>query len=177
MTKYHPALVILHWLLAAMVIGGLIMGGFVLAATPNDDPFKMTSLTMHMSMGMLILFLMVVRLIVRLSTTKPPHADSGIALMNTAAKLGHWGLYVLVFAMSASGLALANMADLPAIVFGGSGEPLPEDFSAYPPRAAHGMIATLLGLLVLGHIAAALYHQFVRKDGLFARMWFGDRQA
>jgi cytochrome b561 len=31
-------------------------------------------------------------------------------------------------------------------------------------------------LLIAGHVAAALYHQFVRKDGLLRRMWFGARQ-
>lgn len=40
MTRYHPFLVVLHWLLAAMIIGGLIMGGNVLAKTPNADPEK-----------------------------------------------------------------------------------------------------------------------------------------
>ena len=61
MTRYHPLLVTLHWLLAAMIIGGLIMGGFVLAETPNDDPFKLVSLRMHMSVGLAILTLMLLR--------------------------------------------------------------------------------------------------------------------
>ncbi len=177
MTRYHPFLVVLHWLLAAMIIGGLIMGGNVLAATPNDDPFKLTSLMMHMGMGIAILALMLIRLVTRFATAKPPKADAGNAALNFGATAAHWGLYLLVFAMCASGLALANMAGLPAIVFGGSGDPLPADFSEFPPRAAHGIIATLLGLLILAHIAGFLYHQFVRKDGLMGRMWFGNRQG
>ncbi len=177
MQRYHPLLVTLHWLLALMIIGGLFMGTFVLAATPNDDPFKMTSLMMHMSMGILILVLMVIRLVVRLATAKPPHADIGNALLNKGAVAAHWLFYFLVIAMCASGLATANIAGLPAIVFGGSGEPLPADFNDIAPRAAHGAIATLLGLLILAHVAAGLYHQFVRKDGLFGRMWFGKRGA
>jgi cytochrome b561 len=160
-----------------MIIGGLIMGTFVLAATPNDDPFKMTSLTMHMSMGILILVLMVFRLIVRFATSKPPHADIGNALLNKGAIAAHWLFYLLVLAMCASGLATANMAGLPDIVFGGSGEPMPANFDDIPPRAAHGVIAVLLALLIASHVAAGLYHQYVRKDGLFGRMWFGDRGA
>lgn len=177
MRRYHPALVALHWLLALMIIGGLIMGGNVLAETPNSDPFKLTSLRMHMIMGSAILVLMIGRLVVRLKTDKPPAADIGNDLLNKGAALTHWGFYLLVIAMCASGLAIANMAGLPAIVFGGSGDPLPADFSAFPPRAAHGMLATLLGLLILAHVVAGLYHQFVRKDGLLGRMWFGDRDA
>ena len=44
-----------------------------------------------------------------------------------------------------------------------------------PARAAHGAISTLLMLAILGHAAAALWHQFVRGDGLMGRMWFGPR--
>lgn len=177
MRRYHPILVTLHWLLALMIIGGLFMGKFVLAATPNSDPFKMTSLTMHMSMGILILVLMIVRLVVRVTTAKPPHADIGNAALNKGAVMAHWAFYLIVIAMCASGLATANIAGLPAIVFGGSGDPLPANFDDIVPRAAHGILATLLGLLILSHIAAGLYHQYVRKDGLFGRMWFGDRNA
>ena len=177
MTRYHPVLVVMHWLLAFMILGGLIAGKIVLAATPSDDPFKLTSLQMHMSLGIAILALMVVRLIIRLTTSHPPHADIGNAFLNRIAVLAHWALYLLVFGMCASGLAMANMAGLPAIVFGGSGDPLPADFSVFPPRAAHGAIAALLMLLIAGHALAAFYHQFARGDGLLSRMWFGDRHG
>lgn len=175
MKRYHPALVVLHWLLAAMIIGGLIMGGQVLAKTPNDDPAKMLSLTMHMSVGISILVLMVVRLGVRLMTRKPPHADIGNALLNKGAIAAHYALYAVVIAMGVSGLAIANAAGLPAIVFGGSGDPLPADFNDIAPRAAHGMLSILLALVIASHVLAALYHQYVRKDSLFSRMWFGGR--
>lgn len=177
MRRYHPFLVFLHWLLALLIIGGLIMGKFVLTATPNSDPFKMTSLTMHMSAGILILVLILVRLVVRLRTAKPPHADIGNALLNKGAVAAHWGFYIVVIAMCASGLATAIFADLPAIVFGGSGDPLPANFDDIPPRMVHGILSIVLGLLIFTHVAAVLYHQFVRKDGLISRMWFGDRNA
>lgn len=175
MTRYHPFLVVLHWLLALMIILGLVMGSNVLAATPNDDPFKLVSLRMHMGMGMAILVLMLIRLATRLFTAKPPHADIGSPLINRLGVAAHWLFYIIVIAMCASGLAIANMAGLPEIVFGGSGAALPVDFNAYPPRRAHGALATLLMLLILGHVAAGLWHQYGRKDGLFARMWFGER--
>ncbi|HCP82677.1 MAG TPA: cytochrome B [Octadecabacter sp.] len=175
MKRYHPALVVLHWLLALMIIGGLIMGSQVLAETPNDDPSKLMSLRMHMGMGIAILVLMIIRLGVRLRTAKPPHADIGNGLLNLGAKAAHWVFYLLVFAMCASGIAMAKMAGLPAIVFGGSGEALPANFDDLGPRAAHGLIALLLGLLIVAHVLAGLYHHYGRKDGLLARMWFGDR--
>lgn len=177
MTRYHPILVTLHWLLALMIIGALIVGWTVLSAMPNDDPAKTGFLAIHMGSGLAVLALMLVRLAVRLFTKAPPHADIGHPLLNRVGVAMHWLLYLAVIGLAASGMALSMQAGLPPIVFGGSGEALPADFSVFGPRAAHGALATLVGLLLLGHIGAALYHQLVRRDGLFARMWYGEREG
>ncbi len=175
MTRYHPLLVALHWLVAVLVIVALVFGTLRLTELPNDDPEKLFALRAHMSIGITVAVLMLVRLVTRAVTATPPHATTGNALADKVGVATHWVLYLLVFAMVGSGMATARAADLPAILFGGSGAPLPEDFRVYSPRIAHGIIATLLGLLLLLHIAAALFHQVVRKDALFARMWFGRR--
>ena len=62
----------------------------------------------------------------------------------------------------------------PGIVFGGVGN-RPVNVDALPPRAVHGIVAKLLMLAIGLHIAAALCHQFVRRDGLLSRMGFGPR--
>jgi len=175
--RYHPILVVLHWLLALMIIVGLLMGGLSLSETPNDDPAKLTSLMLHMGSGLAILALMIGRLVARLFTAKPPHADIGNDVLNKGASAAHWVFYVLVVVMCASGIAISQIAGLPDIVFGGSGDPLPATFDNLLPRAVHGITATLLWLLIGGHVLAALYHHFVRKDGLLGRMWFGNRNA
>ena len=115
--RYHPVLVVLHWLLALMILGGLLVGGLVLAETPNDDPAKLTSLLLHMVSGLTILALMIGRLGLRLFTAKPPHADIGNGLLNTGASAAHWALYLLVIGMSVSGIVMSNTAGLPDIVF------------------------------------------------------------
>lgn len=176
MTRYHPALVALHWLLALLLIVGLVMGRFLLDPIPETDPAKLDALRSHMIAGLLILALMVIRLVVRLRTAHPPEADIGVPALNKVARLAHWALYLAVFGLIASGIGMSILAGLPPIVFGGSGDPLPISFDDLPPRMAHGIFATALMLLIAGHIAAALYHQFARKDGLLARMWFGKRQ-
>ncbi len=176
-TRYHPLLVTIHWLMALMIILALITGSFLLAETPNSDPGKVGMLRSHMTAGIAILLLMIIRLIVRIRTQKPAHADTGNALLNRAGVWTHWAFYALVIVMAASGIGISVLAGLPPIVFGGSGDPLPVDFSAYPPRFVHGMVANLLVLFVLLHVAAFAWHQWVKKDGLFRRMWFGDRNA
>ena len=51
--------------------------------------------------------------------------------------------------------------------------PPPEWVSAL--RGVHGLAANILLLLIVLHVGAALYHQFIRRDNLIARMWYGAR--
>jgi len=175
MKRYHPLLVTLHWLLAILVIGALIFGLFVLEETPNSDPAKIELLKMHMLAGISILVLMSIRLVVRLMTKHPPDADTGFPLLNKLVKPMHYLLYVAVIAQAGSGIATSKEAGLPAIVFDGIGK-LPKDFHHVEAHEAHETIALVLMLLIAGHIAAAIYHHFIRKDGLLSRMWFGERE-
>jgi cytochrome b561 len=173
-TRYHPALVALHWLLALLLIVALGMGTFALAPVPNSSSEKISALQGHMIAGGLILLLTLTRLVVRLKTTHPASASTGNALLDRLAPLTHWALYGLVLVMAGSGVAMSVLAGLPGIVFGGVGG-LPVNFDSLPPRAVHGIVAKLLMLAIAMHIAAALYHQFVRRDSLLRRMWFGPR--
>jgi cytochrome b561 len=172
MTRYHPGLVALHWLLALLIVFSLAMGTLSLKEIPNASPDKVFALRGHMVLGIAILVLMVVRFGVRLGTRRPPLLGQGF--LNRAAPLAHYGLYALVILMAASGLALALQAGLPEIVFRGTGS-LPESFSAFAPRRVHGLLARLLLALIALHFIAALYHQLVRRDGLLRRMTFGRR--
>jgi cytochrome b561 len=56
------------------------------------------------------------------------------------------------------------------VLFGGAGT-LP-DFEDFAPLVAHGIGAMLLIALLVLHTGAALHHQFVRRDGIFRRMWY-----
>ncbi|MET0081132.1 MAG: cytochrome b/b6 domain-containing protein, partial [Candidatus Thiodiazotropha lotti] len=170
MKRYHSLLITLHWLLAVLILMGLIMGSNVLSPTPNDVPEKLLYLRVHMSMGMLILVLMMVRLVVRVFSKKPAAADIGHSFLNKLGVTTHYLLYLITLLLAVSGLATASLAGLPDIVFGGSSAPVPASFDEFPPRIAHGILASVLLFLVVGHVMASLYHQFVRRDGLFSRM-------
>jgi cytochrome b561 len=172
--RYHTALVILHWLLAVLLIVALAIGTFALKTVPNSSPDKIDALRGHMIAGGLILVLTLVRLVVRLKTTHPAPATTGFALLDRLAPATHWALYLLVLLMAGSGVAMSVLAGLPGIVFGGVGT-LPVNFDALPPRAVHGIVAKLLMLFIAMHFAAALYHQFIKRDGLLRRMGFGPR--
>lgn len=173
--RYHPLLVALHWLLAVLLIGALAGGMLHLQHIPNDSPDKIGALRVHMIFGVVILALTLVRLVVRLLTRKPAPVSTGKPLLDLVGRGVHFLLYALVILMAASGFAMAFQAGLPDIVFGGSGAPLPASFAGLAPRAVHGVIAALLVGLIALHALAAIYHQFVLRDGLLARMGFGRR--
>lgn len=148
-----------------------------MADLANTDPQKMTGLTGHMVWGMIVGVLLIIRLVVRFRSQKPPKADAGNALLNIGAQVAHWGLYIAAFAMVASGLGAALSAGLFGITFGGNGEPIPTELAQLAPRVAHGVIAKLMLALILLHIAGWAYHQFVLRDKLISRMWFGKRRV
>jgi cytochrome b561 len=174
-SRYHPLLVMLHWLIAVLIVAMLCIGFLVLEPMPNIDPQKISILLIHMSVGMAILALMVVRFVVRMRSSRPAQATTGNQLLDRIAPVTHYGFYVLVLLMVGSGYATAILAGLNRSVFQGTGEALPPSFEIYPSFVAHGYIALLLAGFIILHVLAALYHHFVRKDGLLRRMWFGRR--
>ncbi|WP_209424915.1 cytochrome b/b6 domain-containing protein [Pararhodobacter sp. SW119] len=171
--RYHPALVVLHWALAFCLIGLLFAGTVLLAPLANDDPAKMLSFRLHMGLGLVTLFLMLLRLAVRLSTRVPPPAETGNAVLDRLARLNHAALYLLAFVMAGSGITFARASGLPDAVFGSG--PMPPDFAGHTARQVHGLASRLFMALIALHIVAALWHHFIRRDGLMARMGFGRR--
>jgi cytochrome b561 len=126
-----------------------------------------------MAGGVLILALMGIRFIVRMWTSRPADVATGYPLLDRIAPISHDGFYVLVVLMVGTGFATAILSGLNIIVFGPSGAALPPTLMIYPTFVAHGYLATLLVGLIILHVLAAFYHQFVREDGLFRRMFFG----
>jgi cytochrome b561 len=171
-TRHQPVLVALHWLIALLILGLLCLGFFVLENMPNTDPKKLDILVWHMSGGMLVLVLMVLRLTLRLRSARPATATSSSPRLDRLASMGHIGFYVIVFLMIATGFATGYLI---SGVFEPHGPPLPSSFAELPTFRAHAVLSLLLCVLIAGHICAALYHQFVLKDGLLRRMWFGKR--
>ncbi len=177
MQRYHPLLVALHWLMAPMILVALAAGGLFLANMPPDSPDKVTGLGGHMIFGMAIGVLLVLRIVTRTGSAHPPHAKTGNEILDRIGRWTHWGYYALIGGMVLTGLATAFGAGLFPIVYGDAAKTLPPELSDLPRRAAHGIIATLLLVPIVLHIAAAIYHQIVLKDGLMRRMWFGKRSA
>jgi cytochrome b561 len=140
----------------------------VLAGMSNSDPAKIALLRIHMAGGMAILALMLIRLIVRWRTARPPKATIGSRSLESIAPFIHWGFYILVAGMVASGYTTGILAGLNRSVFAESGEPPRADFAAYPSFRIHGLLAAILVAFLALHAAATLYHQFVRRGRVAA---------
>ena len=169
--RYHPVQVTLHWLVVLLVIAAFVMGKSM-SGLPNDAN-KLAPLALHMGVGIFTLLVIVTRFVTRMKLPKPEHATAGNAFFDWVGKVVHYALYLLVFLTAVSGMSLSMQAGLVPIVFGGSGNPLPPDFFEFTARMMHGFIVPALLLLVFLHVGAAFYHQFMLKDNLLARMWYG----
>jgi cytochrome b561 len=95
------------------------------------------------------------------------------AIQKAAVCTWHWLLYALMLAMPLVGWAMVSAGGYPVTVFRRFDLPAiaPHDPTLYAVlRAAHGYLALLLFATVLAHLAAALYHAWVRRDGVFRSM-------
>ena len=173
-SRYHPALVALHWFLALFIVAALALGALALAKIPNTSPMKIEALRSHMSGGMIILALMLVRLVIRMRSAHPMAASAGHPVLDRIAWLSHRLFYVTVIAMAASGITMALQAGLFGAVFLGEGR-IPADLWVFPIRSVHYALSRLLMSLIVLHVGAALFHAFVLRDGLLGRMFFGRR--
>lgn len=169
--RYHPALVVLHWLLALAIFGVFIVGAFVLDDMKNDVPQKVLLLKLHVLGGLTILVLTAVRLLVRMKTARPAPVVTDNPKMDKIGTGVQHLLYALTLLAAISGMVLASKHDLLAILFKGAGA-LPESFEG-AAHSAHGLMAMGLILFSLVHIAGALKHQFVLKNNLLDRMKLG----
>ena len=168
--RYGSVAMAVHWLLA-LAISGMFVLGF-LSAAAGDPAQKAAFLRLHVPLGALTL-LLTIFLIVWLWVNRRPQALPELPRWQAiAARFVHFALYGLIVAIGVSGIGLMLLSGAPEILFFGSSKALP-DFQAYPPMMVHATGAfVLLGLIGL-HVAAAVHHQFVRRDHVLYRMGIG----
>jgi cytochrome b561 len=169
-TRYSSVAIAFHWVLALAIVGAFGMGVYM-----SDLPFSPQRLkyyNWHKWAGVTILALSALRLLWRLTHRPPPDLPAP-AWQKLAAHATHWALYALFFAVPLVGWAYSSAAGFPIVWFGVL--PLPDFVSpdkvlAEAIKPWHGYLAYALATLVLLHIAAALKHQFIDRDGLISRM-------
>lgn len=169
--RHHPLIRVLHWLVAFLIIAALTMSALVMPLIPVDSPEMIDSLRRHMSAGLLVFVLTLLRFVMRRNAKKPPVLSSGMPWADWLARATHRLFDVLILTMIASGVGMAFSGGLFPVVFEGIGH-LPGNLDALPLHVIHRYAAiTLFAFLVL-HIGGALFHQLILRDNLLSRMSF-----
>src|SRR6185369_15750562 len=157
---------LLHWLMAIGILAMLFIGvGMVSTIGRQYVPL----LIAHKTLGIAILVLALVRLLVRFVSGAPALPADLPEPMRLAAHLSHVGLYALMIGMPLIGWAMMSAAAYPIVLFGGIRLPpiLPQSASLHTMLwSAHFYLAFAFFALVMVHLAAALFHGLVRRDGV-----------
>jgi len=167
-TQYNRIAVVLHWLMALMIVALMFVGSQILEHTPNSDPDKLRPLQGHSILGGIVGLLLIVRYLNIKLRGKPSAANTSGSKKDTMARWAHTLIYLLIIAVVGTGIAMAVEADFAGIFSGTT--VMPQSFDSLSTREAHGIFTKLLVLVLLIHIGAALYHQFIIKDKLLRRV-------
>lgn len=164
----------LHWIVALCVLT-VVPVGITMGRLPEGD-FTTKLFEFHKSLGALILMLMTVRLIYRIVHGVPPEPKIP-AFYRLAGNVTHWALYAMLLATpmvawlgyNAFGVRVPffGLFELPALI--GKNDALSETLFAF-----HRLMGIGVGVLMAMHIGAALFHYFIRKDGVLQRMLPGN---
>jgi cytochrome b561 len=168
--SFNPLQRLLHWVMAICILTMFFVG---VGMVSTIDPKYLPLISFHKSLGIAILVLALIRLVVRLRYGAPALPRDLPEPMKLAAELSHYALYTLMIAMPLIGWAMLSTAAYPIIVFGGLRLPpiLHQSDSLHTILwNAHYYLAFCFFALVLVHIAAALFHALVRRDGVFEAM-------
>jgi len=170
-TSWGWPAILLHWIGAALILVLLAHGWWMTHLAPRPD--RAVNYAWHAALGYDFLALLVLRLLWRWLNPVPALPDDLKPWERHAARAGHIGLYVLMFAATLSGWALAGTGrrlfqqdlfglTVPLIYTSKDGHDLLED--------AHMILSYLLAALVLVHLAGALRHHFLKRNMILRRM-------
>jgi cytochrome b561 len=168
--RFTPLQRLLHWVMAICILAMLFIGvGMVSTIMPK----YLTLVSIHKPLGIAILVLALIRLVVRLRFGAPPLPPDLPEPMKLAAHASHYALYILMIGLPLIGWAMLSSATYPIVLWGGVRLPAilpPSDNLHALLWDAHYYLAFAFYALILMHLAAALFHALVRRDGVFQTM-------
>lgn len=171
-SAYGGVAIALHWLVAFVVIGLFALGIWMTGLTYYDDWYRRAP-DIHKSIGILLFFAMLARVVWRAANVVPDDEPGIGQLQRRLAHGVHLLLYVLLFALMISGYLISTADGRPIQVFGLFAVPatvadIPnqEDIAG----AVHWYLALTLITLAGLHAAAALKHHFIDRDRTLKKM-------
>ena len=165
---------LLHWIAAAAILLLLGHGWWMTHLAARAD--RIAHYNGHAALGYDLLALLVLRLLWRWANPVPTLPDGLQPWERMAARAGHIALYLLMFAASLTGWALAGTFRTPMNkdIFGVSVPEIVSDRAYHDLfEQSHFILSYLLAALVLVHVVGALRHHFLKHNDVLRRMWFG----
>ncbi len=189
--RYTSVAIILHWVIAAAIAFQMAGGKWMVSAGAAATGSVFTVFQIHKSVGLTILALTLARIIWRVANPAPALPSGMTGLERLAATATHVAFYGFLIAVPLSGWAMASVSPTGVPTFFALLESLPFAHLPFPGsmdltdrhttegflKAVHENLSLAMGLLIAVHIAAALKHQFIARDNLFARMVISARTA
>jgi cytochrome b561 len=172
--RYAPVMRVIHWLTAALILALFVLGGWVVYFDPGDGPLKDALYNLHESIGVTVWALVLIRIVARLATGAPKLPEGTPGAVRVLASLNQLALYLVLLAQPVIGLADTNAWGAPLDWFGLFRVPSPvgklPDAQAQQLSDLHWFGALALLLLLAAHVAGAIYHGLVRRDGVVRHM-------
>ncbi len=171
-TRYDPVARFFHWTTAALVLATVPIG-ITMAEIVSEGPFQDQLYVLHELIGLTIFGLTLLRLFWRFGHGAPRPSTALNWLEIAASRIVHALLYLVLFAMAATGYVLVVAGDYPLSYF---------DLFAVPrlvgkakdvsdlAEAGHHLLQWVVYALVAAHVGAALHHHFVRGNDVLRRM-------
>ncbi len=167
---YTPAAKVFHWLTVLLLTIQVALGWTMPGARRHVPPALLNDA--HMSLGLTILALIVLRFVWRIIAGAPAAEPGTPVWQDMLARVVHFSLYAIVLLFALTGWANATFHNWPIRFLGEI--PLPGFF---PGRASlrnfghiHNGLVWVLIAVVAGHASAALWHHFVMRDRTLLRM-------
>ncbi len=170
---YTRTAIVLHWLIGLCVLAQITLGLWMIGIAKTPPGLRAYWFNVHKSIGITLGVLILLRLLWRFTHRAPALPATLPAWQRLAAKGNHFLLYVCMLVMPLSGYLGSSFTKYPIVYFGMR---LPHWGWDAPELKAlcsqvHFITVICFITLIAIHIAAALKHLLVTRDGTFERMW------
>ena len=168
----HPLVTrVLHWATAVILV--VSVSAILYRETTEQKTLRQVLMELHRQLGLLVLLLLVARVAVRSVKGLVNHALGPSTARRRAATVAHWSMYGVIAGLVLLGWALCNAHAIHLRLFGVI--PLPDLVAADSDLADtlsdyHIWAAWVLLSLVVPHVLAALWHHYIRHDGVLTAM-------
>jgi cytochrome b561 len=170
--RYDRVAIALHWLIGLALLAQIGFGFVLDDIAPRGTPARAATINLHKSFGIVLGVLIVLRLAWRLRHAPPAWPAALSSNQRRAATLGHRTLYACMVLLPLSGYIASNFSKHGVKFFGNALKPwgpdLPRVYDFF--NAMHVATGFVFAALIVGHVAMALKHAIIDRNGVFSRM-------